>query len=166
MSLQQHLQADKDVLRKQQQHFQMARQDLLAMGGGGAGEPKAVPTTMYGDPYLGGGGDHIRQTSHDSGLGGTSMPYPSDFGNLDLDEGMDTQAPVGHRAASGIHHVVGGVHASQPRTIDYLDGMPGTDVDMGMTPEHQTGMETDQPFPTVIGGGDILDLGKEMGGWV
>ncbi len=167
MTLQQHLQADKDMLRKQQ--FQMPRQDLLGMAGGGVGEPKPVPTTMYGDPYLGGGSDHIRQTSHDSGLGGTSMPgYPPDFGALDLDEGMDTQASsMGHRGAvSAVHHGVGGgMHASRGRALDYLDSMPGTDVDMGMS-DHTTGMDTDQPFPTVMGGGDILDLGKEMGGWV
>ncbi len=166
LSLQQHLQAEKDILRKQQ--FQMHRQELLAVGGSGSGEPKHVPTTMYGDPYLGGGSDHIRQTSHDSGLGGTTMPgYPPDFGTLDLEEGMDTQvSSMGHRgAAAAVAHGVGGVHPSRARTLDYLNSMQGTDVDIGMQ-ENQTGMETDQPFPTVMGGGDILDLGKEMGGWV
>ncbi len=76
LTLQQHLQVDKDVQRipyEQQANVPDASH---------------VPATLYNDPYLS-SNNHIRQASHDSGLGVTAMPYQSEAG-MDFDESMDT----------------------------------------------------------------------------
>lgn len=52
------------------------------------GDASHVPATLYNDPYLS-SNNHIRQASHDSGLGVTAMPYQSEVG-MDFDENMDT----------------------------------------------------------------------------
>ena len=64
-------------------------------------EASQVPATLYNDPYLS-SNNHIRQASHDSGLGVTSMPYQSEVG-MDFDESMDTG------------------HSKVPPNRDYLD---------------------------------------------
>lgn len=76
---------------------------------------------LYNDPYLS-SNNHIRQASHDSGLGVTAMPYQSDVG-MDFEEGMDT----GHSSVNKV-----------PLNQEYLDSMPATDIDAeGLQPDPQ-----------------------------
>lgn len=108
---------------------------------------KQIPTTLYGDPYL--SSSHHREASHDSGLGATTVPYPSDVGMMDFDEGMDTSGSVqGPLQKTGGHP---GMRGPPNRSLDYL---PSTDVDVGI-PDHHPGMETDQSLQAM--GGDIFD---------
>lgn len=146
LSLQQQLLSKEDMIRKQQLQRQ---EQMLQMVGN---EPKTVPTTMYGDPYLS-SSDHVRQASHDSGLGPTTMPYPSDVGIMDFEEGMDTSSAGGLQTSSNRTAMPPGMRGPQNRTLDYLDNLPDTHVDQ----EQHPGMDTDQSM-----GGDLL---KDFG-WV
>lgn len=125
--------------RNMQHHYmqhrrQMEQQQKLQL----AGEPNRIPNTLYGDPYLS-SGEHIRQASHDSGLGTTTTPYPSEMGIMDLDEGMDTNA-------GSLPGVLGKTYIPGAGR-DYMDGM-------------DPGMEMDHTLPVSVGN-DILD-----GAWV
>lgn len=133
MSLQQQLQAEKDLLRKQQ--YQMQRPDhmLQVMGN----EAKQIPTTLYGDPYLS-SSDHVRQASHDSGLGPTTMPYPSDIG-VDFDDSMDTSSTGG----IPVNKPPGGIRGPPNRTIEYIESMQSSDAELGIQ-DQQPSMETEQ----------------------
>lgn len=84
MTLHQHLQVDKGRLPYESHH----RQDHLSQQHSNIAEASQVPATLYNDPYLS-SNNHIRQASHDSGLGVTAMPYQSESG-MDFDENMDT----------------------------------------------------------------------------
>ena len=107
MSLHQHLQVD-----KRHSYDPHHRQEHILQQQPNRMEASRVPATLYNDPYLS-SNNHIRQASHDSGLGVTSMPYQSDIG-MDFDEGMD----IGHSSMGKV---------TQNR--DYLDPMPATDID-------------------------------------
>lgn len=86
MALHPQLPVDKDVRRLPfDSHHQ---QEHLLQQQANVAEANPVPATLYNDPYLS-SNNHIRQASHDSGLGVTSMPYQSDVG-MEFDEGMDT----------------------------------------------------------------------------
>lgn len=85
MTLQQHLQVDKDARRIP---YDSQRQDHLLQQQPSVADASHVPATLYNDPYLS-SNNHIRQASHDSGLGVTALPYQSDAG-MEFDEGMDT----------------------------------------------------------------------------
>ena len=85
---------------------------------------------LYNDPYLS-SNNHIRQASHDSGLGVTAMPYQSDVG-MDFEDGMDT----GHSSAK------------VPLNQEYLETMPATDIDA-------EGLQTDQQMHEQMEG-DLL----------
>lgn len=98
MTLHQH---DKDVRRLP---YDSHRQEHLLQQQPNIAEASHIPATLYNDPYLS-SNNHIRQASHDSGLGVTAMPYQSEAG-MDFDESMDT----GHSSLS---------KTSQNR--DYLD---------------------------------------------
>lgn len=155
MNLQQ-LQAEKEMMRRRQQYELQRQEQMLQMAGG---EPAAsrIPTTLYGDPYLSSSG-HTHQASHDSGLGVPTMPYPSDIGMMDLDEGMDTSTGLQQPSKQGGMPM--GARGPPNRTLEYLDSMPGTDVDAGI-PEQQPSMDTDHTLP----GGMGTDLLGELA-WV
>lgn len=130
MSLQQHLQADKDTRRIQYDQHNRAEHMLPQQSN--IIEASHVPATLYNDPYLS-SNNHIRQASHDSGLGVTAMPYQSDVGMDFDDQNMDT-----------VHSSVNKLSRSQ----DYLDSMPATDIDAD--PMHH-----DQPMQEQMEG-DLL----------
>ena len=111
-SMQQHY-----IQQKRQMEQQLQQQHKLQLA-----EPSRIPNTLYGDPYLS-SGEHNRQASHDSGLGGaTATPYPSDVGIVDFDEGMDTTGSM--PGVLGKTYIPGAGR-------DYIDGMEG-----GMEMEH------------------------------
>ncbi len=110
MSLHQHLQVDKDIRRYDPHHRQ---EHLLQQQQPNLIEASRVPSTLYNDPYLS-SNNHIRQGSHDSGLGVTAMPYQSDVG-MEFEEGMEP----GHTTSIN----------KLPQIHDYLDSMPVTDMD-------------------------------------
>ena len=99
-------------------------------------EAKQIPTTLYGDPYLS-SSDHVRQASHDSGLGATTMPYPSDIG-VDFDEGMDTSSAGG----IPVNKPPSGIRGPPNRTIEYIESMQSGD-ELGIQ-DQQPSMETEQ----------------------
>lgn len=122
LSLQQHLQVDKDV-RRLPYYDPHHRQEHLLQQQPTVMEASRVPATLYNDPYL--SSNHIRQASHDSGLGVTAMPYQSDVA-MDFDESMET----GHSSVNKIS-----------RIQDYLDTMPATDIDADPLHSDQTMQE-------------------------
>lgn len=90
---------------------------------------RAPGGALYSDPYLS-SNNHIRQASHDSGLGVTAMPY-QDVG-MEFEEGMDTTTTTGHSS-------VNKVHLNQ-------EYMPNTDIDteaLQTDPQMQEQMEGD-----------------------
>ena len=146
MSLQQ-FQAEKEMMRRRQQYELQRQEQMLQMAGNEAGR---IPTTLYGDPYLS-SSSHTHQASHDSGLG-TAMPYPSDIGAMmDLDEGMDTSGGIQPSSKPGLPM---GARGPPNRTLDYLESMPGTDVDAGIQ-EQPGSMDTDHSLQGNMGA-DIL----------
>ena len=155
MNLQQ-LQAEKEMMRRRQQYELQRQEQMLQMAGNEAAASR-IPTTLYGDPYLSSSG-HTHQASHDSGLGVPTMPYPSDIGMMDLDEGMDTSTGLQQHSKPGGMPM--GTRGPPNRTLEYLDSMPGTDVDAGI-PEQQPSMDTDHTLP----GGMGTDLLGELA-WV
>ena len=157
MNLQQ-LQAEKEMMRRRQQYELQRQEQMLQMAGNEAAASR-IPTTLYayGDPYLSSSG-HTHQASHDSGLGVPTMPYPSDIGMMDLDEGMDTSTGLQQHSKPGGMPM--GTRGPPNRTLEYLDSMPGTDVDAGI-PEQQPSMDTDHTLP----GGMDTDLLGELA-WV
>ena len=119
MTLSQHLQTSGDLHNRSPQTHQrfpsVPIEHIPVMGG----EPKQVPTTMYGDPIL--SSEHVRSSSHDSGLGGpTNFPYASETPMMgEYDESMDTSGAI-----SGMKFpAMGGMRGGAPnhRSLEYLD---------------------------------------------
>lgn len=133
--------------RSDQQH--MLQQQNQMMVGGGSGEVNRVPATLYNDPYLSSSG-HVRQASHDSGLGTTVMSYPTELGG-EYEEGMDT----GNVGADKPNYGQGLRNASGRNTLEYLEGMPTSDIEGGGLHEHHQAMAQDQPMQEQIEG-DLL----------
>ena len=73
---------------------------------------RAPGGALYSDPYLS-SNNHIRQASHDSGLGVTAMQYQSDVG-MDFEDGMDTGRSSINKA---------------PMNQEYVDSMHTSDID-------------------------------------
>lgn len=91
-----HPQVDKDVRRlpydshHRQEHLLQQQQANIA-------EASHVPATLYNDPYLS-SNNHIRQASHDSGLGVTAMHYQSevmDFEDNSMDQSSSKMPHLG-----------------------------------------------------------------------
>ena len=156
-----------EMQRRQQQHFDMhqhpdqqqqqQQQHMLQqnqmMAGPPGGEVNRANASLYNDPYLSSSG-HVRQASHDSGLGTTVMPYQAELG-AEYEEGMDT----GNTTADKSNYGQGarGV-SSRSNTLEYLEGMPASDIDGGGSmPEHHPGMAPEQPMQEQMEG-DILNL--------
>ena len=119
---------------------------------GGSGDINRVPATLYNDPYLSSSG-HVRQASHDSGLGTTVMPYQTELG-ADYDEGMDTGSVAADKSnyGQGVRNMAG-----RSNTLEYLEGMPPSDVEGGGLQEHHPAMAgADQPMQEQMEGGDLL----------
>ena len=107
------------------------------------GEPKVTPTTMFGDPIL--SSEHVRSSSHDSGLGGpTNFPYSSETPMVgDYDDSMDTSAAI------KFHPMMGMRGTPTHRSLDFLTDIAGGDVDSFSDP-NAGAMETD-----FLSGGEI-----------
>ena len=99
-----------ELLQQQQQH----QPNVM--------EVNRAPPGLYNDPYLS-SNNHIRQASHDSGLGVTAMPYQSDVG-MEFDEGMDTGSSSSVKV---------------PLNQEYLENMPSTDIDADQPMEGNLG---------------------------
>lgn len=150
-----------EMQRRQQQHFdihhqraeQQQQQHMLQQNQmlvGGAGDASRVPATLYNDPYLSSSG-HVRQASHDSGLGTTVMPYQAELG-AEYEEGMDTGNATADKSnyGQGMRGVSG-----RSNTLEYLEGMQPSDIEGGGLQEHQPGMAPDQPMQEQMEG-DLL----------
>jgi hypothetical protein len=90
MALHSQLPVDKDPRRlpydshHRQEHLLQQQQANIA-------EASHVPATLYNDPYLS-SNNHIRQASHDSGLGPNAMHYQSEIMDFE-DNSMDIGQP-------------------------------------------------------------------------
>ena len=139
LTLSQHLQTSGDLHnRSPQQHQRFPSvpvEHIPVMGG----DPKPVPTTMYGDPIL--SSEHVRSSSHDSGLGGTTnFLYASETPTMgEYDESMDTSG-----AMSGMKFTpMGGIRgAPNHRSLEYLDIGTG-EVEPTFPDPNATAMETE-----------------------
>ncbi|KAK6486087.1 mRNAional coactivator YAP1 isoform X1 [Huso huso] len=158
MRLQQ-LQMEKERLRlKHQELLRQVRPQELALRNqiptsmeqdGGSQNPVSSPgmsqdvrtmTTNSSDPFLNSGTYHSRDESTDSGLSMSSYSVPrtpDDFLNS-VDE-MDTGDSLGPSAM-----------ATQPsRFPDYLDAIPGTNVDLGTLEGDSMAVETEELMPSL-----------------
>ncbi|XP_058884264.1 transcriptional coactivator YAP1 isoform X4 [Acipenser ruthenus] len=154
MRLQQ-LQMEKERLRLK--HQELLRQELALRNqiptsmeqDGGSQNPVSSPgmsqdvrtmTTNSSDPFLNSGTYHSRDESTDSGLSMSSYSVPrtpDDFLNS-VDE-MDTGDSLGPSAM-----------ATQPsRFPDYLDAIPGTNVDLGTLEGDSMAVETEELMPSL-----------------
>ena len=161
MTLSQHLQASGDMHnRSPQQHQRFPSVPFEHMPVMGGNEPKQVPTTMYGDPIL--SGEHVRSSSHDSGLGGpTNYSYPSEAPMIDYDDTMDTSGTM-----SGMKFPpVGGMRGTpNHRSLDYLTDIAGTDVESAFPdPNSTAAMETELLQGPISG--EVFNS-ENMGQWV
>lgn len=79
------------------------------------------------------------------------MPYQTELG-AEYEEGMDTGTTTVDKSNYGQ-----GAHAvsSRNNTLEYLEGMPTTDIDGGNLPEHHPGMAPEQPMQEQMEG-DLL----------
>lgn len=147
---QQHFDMHQHPDQQQQQQQHMLQQNQMMAGPGN--EVSRVPAaTLYNDPYLSSSG-HVRQASHDSGLGTTVMPYQAELG-AEYEEGMDTGSATADKSNYG--QGARGV-SNRSNTLEYLEGMPASDIDGGGSmPEHHPGMAPDQPMQEQMEG-DIL----------
>ena len=102
-------------------------------------EVNRAPPSLYNDPYLS-SSSHVRQASHDSGLGATALPYQSDMG-MEFDEGMDVSSGVQSSKSS----FSSGNRGPPNRTLEYLETMSSSEVDTGLQESPQV-MTTDQPM--------------------
>lgn len=106
-----------------------------------------MPVSLHGDPYLS-SSDHVRQASHDSGLGYPITPYQSEPGIMDFEE-MDGSLHGNHMGSSGpstLAHSVGQQHPHPPPNRSLIEQLQGPS-ELGMEIENNF-----QPAPT----GDIL----------
>ncbi|XP_038829946.1 transcriptional coactivator YAP1-like [Salvelinus namaycush] len=115
----------------------------------GMGQDARIMTTNSNDPFLNSGTYHSRDESTDSGLSMSSYSVPrtpDDFLNS-VDE-MDTgdSLPVSMETQPG-------------RFPDYLDAIPGTDVDLGTLENKSMAMEGEELMPSLQEAlsSDILD---------
>ncbi|XP_076846510.1 transcriptional coactivator YAP1 isoform X2 [Brachyhypopomus gauderio] len=157
MRLQQ-LQMDKERLRLKHQELLRQRPQELALRNqlatsmeqdGGGQNPVSSPsmaqdgrsmTTNSSDPFLNSGTYHSRDESTDSGLSMSSYSVPrtpDDFLNS-VDE-METSDSLGPASM-----------ATQPnRFPDYLDAIPGTDVDLGTLEGESMAVEGEELMPSL-----------------
>ncbi|KAK1785138.1 hypothetical protein P4O66_018551 [Electrophorus voltai] len=157
MRLQQ-LQMDKERLRLKHQELLRQRPQELALRNqlatsmeqdGGSQNPVSSPsmpqdarsmTTNSSDPFLNSGTYHSRDESTDSGLSMSSYSVPrtpDDFLNS-VDE-METSDSLGPASM-----------ATQPnRFPDYLDAIPGTDVDLGTLEGESMAVEGEELMPSL-----------------
>ncbi|KAK6296440.1 hypothetical protein J4Q44_G00325820 [Coregonus suidteri] len=156
MRLQQ-LQMEKERLRLKHQELLRTRPQELALrtqlpvsmeqDGGtvnpvsspGMGQDARTMTTNSSDPFLNSGTYHSRDESTDSGLSMSSYSVPrtpDDFLNSvdEMDTGDALPASIG----------------TQPsRFPDYLDTIPGTDVDLGTLESESMAMEGEELMPSL-----------------
>ncbi|KAL0972669.1 hypothetical protein UPYG_G00193150 [Umbra pygmaea] len=110
-----------------------------AMSPPGAGQDVRTMTTNSSDPFLNSGTYHSRDESTDSGLSMSSYSVPrtpDDFLNSvdEMDTGDSLPAPMG----------------TQPsRFPDYLDAIPGTDVDLGTLESESMAVEGEELMPSL-----------------
>uniref|UniRef100_A0A3B4AU07 WW domain-containing protein n=1 Tax=Periophthalmus magnuspinnatus TaxID=409849 RepID=A0A3B4AU07_9GOBI len=142
-------QLEKERLRLKQQELlrqrpqELALRNQLPMDQDGGSNPVSSPmaqdtrtmTANSSDPFLNSGTYHSRDESTDSGLSMSSYSVPrtpDDFLNS-VDE-MDTGTSM----------------ASQPsRFPDYLDAIPGTDVDLGTLESESMAVEGEELMPSL-----------------
>lgn len=156
MRLQQ-LQMEKERLRLKHQELLRRPQELalrnqlptsMEQDGGtqnpvsspGMGQDARSMTTNSSDPFLNSGTYHSRDESTDSGLSMSSYSVPrtpDDFLNS-VDE-METSDSLGPASM-----------ATQPRGFpDYLDAIPGTDVDLGTLEGESMAVEGEELMPSL-----------------
>ncbi|KAL7878349.1 hypothetical protein AOLI_G00093230 [Acnodon oligacanthus] len=106
----------------------------------GMGQDARSMTTNSSDPFLNSGTYHSRDESTDSGLSMSSYSVPrtpDDFLNS-VDE-METSDSLGPPSM-----------ATQPRGFpDYLDAIPGTDVDLGTLEGESMAVEGEELMPSL-----------------
>ncbi|XP_036440758.1 transcriptional coactivator YAP1 [Colossoma macropomum] len=106
----------------------------------GMGQDARSMTTNSSDPFLNSGTYHSRDESTDSGLSMSSYSVPrtpDDFLNS-VDE-METSDSLGPASM-----------ATQPRSFpDYLDAIPGTDVDLGTLEGESMAVEGEELMPSL-----------------
>ncbi|XP_048200003.1 transcriptional coactivator YAP1 isoform X3 [Perognathus longimembris pacificus] len=154
----QQLQMEKERLRlKQQELLRQVRPQELALRSqlpsmeqdGGTQNPASSPgmsqelrtmTANSSDPFLNSGTYHSRDESTDSGLSMSSYSVPrtpDDFLNS-VDE-MDTGDAISQS----------GLPSQQSRFPDYLEGLPGTHVDLGTLEGDAMSMEGEELMPSL-----------------
>ncbi|XP_051512338.1 transcriptional coactivator YAP1 isoform X2 [Myxocyprinus asiaticus] len=153
----QQIQMEKERLRLKQELLRQRPQELALRNqlptsmeqDGGTQNPVSSPgmgqdarnmTTNSSDPFLNSGTYHSRDESTDSGLSMSSYSVPrtpDDFLNsVDEMETGDTLVP--------------GSMATQPsRFPDYLDAIPGTDVDLGTLEGESMAVEGEELMPSL-----------------
>ncbi|XP_069746821.1 transcriptional coactivator YAP1 isoform X4 [Narcine bancroftii] len=97
-------------------------------------------TTNSSDPFLNSGTYHSREESTDSGLGMSSYSVPrtpDDF--LNSVEEMDTGENLGSN----------NINSQQNRFPDYLETIPGTNVDLGTLEEDSMNVEGEELMPSL-----------------
>ncbi|XP_048389002.1 transcriptional coactivator YAP1 isoform X2 [Stegostoma tigrinum] len=97
-------------------------------------------TTNSSDPFLNSGTYHSREESTDSGLGMSSYSVPrtpDDF--LNSVEEMDTVESLGPN----------NIGSQQNRFPDYLETIPGTNVDLGTLEEDSMNVEGEELMPSL-----------------
>ncbi|XP_051882561.1 transcriptional coactivator YAP1 isoform X3 [Pristis pectinata] len=97
-------------------------------------------TTNSSDPFLNSGTYHSREESTDSGLGMSSYSVPrtpDDF--LNSVEEMDTGENLGPN----------NINSQQNRFPDYLETIPGTNVDLGTLEEDSMNVEGEELMPSL-----------------
>lgn len=153
----QQLQMEKERLRLKHQELLRRPQELalrnqlptsMEQDGGtqnpvsspGMGQDARSMTTNSSDPFLNSGTYHSRDESTDSGLSMSSYSVPrtpDDFLNS-VDE-METSDSLGPASM-----------ATQPRGFpDYLDAIPGTDVDLGTLEGESMAVEGEELMPSL-----------------
>ncbi|KAM6933709.1 transcriptional coactivator YAP1 isoform 1-T1 [Xenentodon cancila] len=136
-----------ELLRQRPQELALRNQLPTSMDQDGSTNPVSSPmaqdartmTANSSDPFLNSGTYHSRDESTDSGLSMSSYSVPrtpDDFLNS-VDE-MDTGDPLGPPMAT------------QPsRFPDYLDAIPGTDVDLGTLEGESMAVEGEELMPSL-----------------
>ncbi|CAK6957938.1 transcriptional coactivator YAP1 [Scomber scombrus] len=136
-----------ELLRQRPQELALRNQLPTSMDQDGSTNPVSSPmaqdartmTTNSSDPFLNSGTYHSRDESTDSGLSMSSYSVPrtpDDFLNS-VDE-MDTGDPLPTSMAT------------QPsRFPDYLDAIPGTDVDLGTLESESMAVEGEELMPSL-----------------
>lgn len=116
MTLHQHLQVEKDVRRLP---YDSHQQDHLMQQQPNVAEASHVPATLYNDPYLS-SNNHIRQASHDSGLGVTAMPYQTETG-MEFDDSMETGHSLS-KASQNQDYFEDTLHPEQQQIPEQMEG--------------------------------------------